>query len=138
MPFHLDVVTAQRLVYSDDVDMVVAPGAAGVLGILPRHSPLMSVLNPGELRIKKGGNEDVMAIGGGFIEVLNNQVTVLADSAERAEEIDIAHAEQEQQQVQRSLSERGNESPTEAMTKALRTAEARLKVARRHGGATRT
>ncbi len=137
MPLQLDVVTAERVVYSDEVDMVVAPGAAGVLGILPRHTPLMSVLDIGELRVKKGGSEEVFALGGGFLEVLNNRVTVLADSAERADEIDIARAEEAVQHAERALQEepRPGAPPSEAMDRALRRAQVRLKVAREHGRA---
>lgn len=138
MPLHLEVVTAERLVYTDDVDMVVAPGAEGFLGILPRHAPLMSVLNIGELRIKKGAEETELAIGGGFLEVLNDRVTVLADSAERADEIDIARAEEAHQRAQRVLSERRDTESANALEATMRRAQVRLKVARRrrnvHGG----
>ena len=134
MPLHLEVVTAERVVYSDDVDMVVAPGMEGALGILPKHAPLMSVLTIGELRIRKGAEESLLAIGGGFMEVLNDRVTVLADSAERADEIDIARAEEAHQRAQQALSERSNIQSTAAMEAALRQARARIKVARRHRG----
>ena len=81
MPIHCDIVTQERIVFSDDVDMVVAPGADGVLGILPHHSPLLTTLQFGELLIRKGGQEQSFAIGGGILEVRPDKVTVLADAA---------------------------------------------------------
>jgi F-type H+-transporting ATPase subunit epsilon len=131
MPLHLEVVTAERVVYADDVDMVVAPGLDGEVGILPRHAPLMSVLGIGELRLTRGGQETGVAIGGGFMEVLNDRVTVLADSAERAEEIDEARAEEAQQRAQRLLADRSQIENPAAMEAALRRAQIRLKVSRR-------
>lgn len=131
MPLHLEVVTAERVVYADDVEMVVAPGAEGALGILPRHAPLMSVLGIGELRITKGGQETGLAIGGGFMEVLDDRVTVLADTAEQAEEIDIARAEEAAQRAERALRERGSGQPAAVMDAQLRRAQLRLKVARK-------
>ena len=84
----LDIVTAERLLVSEQVDYVSAPGIDGVLGILPRHAPLLTALAQGSLRYKKDGEEHEFAIGGGFMEVRPDHVTVLADSAEHAEEID--------------------------------------------------
>ena len=92
-PVRVDIVTAERVVYSEDADMVLAPGAQGQLGILPHHAPLMTILQPGELLVRKGGDEFSLAISGGFLEVRPDRVIVLADSAERAEEIDTARAE---------------------------------------------
>ncbi|ACZ40985.1 ATP synthase F1, epsilon subunit [Thermobaculum terrenum ATCC BAA-798] len=131
MPLHLEVVTAERVVFSDDVDMVVATGLEGALGILPKHAPLMAVLDVGPLKYRKGNQEDEIAIGGGFMEVLNDRVTVLADTAERSEEIDIARAEEAQQRAQRLLAERPSAETRAAMDLALRRAQVRLKVARR-------
>ncbi|MDP9381689.1 MAG: F0F1 ATP synthase subunit epsilon [Chloroflexota bacterium] len=131
MPLHLEVVTAERVVYSDEVDMVVAPGLDGALGILPQHAPLMSVLGIGELRITKGSQESGLAIGGGFLEVLEDRVTVLADTAERAEEIDDARAEEAQQRAQRLLADRSQIENPAALEAALRRAQVRLRVSRR-------
>lgn len=131
-PFWLDIVTAERAVYSDDVDMVIAPGVEGELGILPHHAPLMTTLQPGELRVKKGGEEIALAVSGGFLEVRPDRVVILADAAERAEEIDVARAEEAKQGAQKRLAERHlpeaeiDEAQAEA---ALRRALARLKVA---------
>ena len=82
MPIRLDIVTAEQLVFSDDVDIVVAPGIDGELAVLPRHAPLMTMLQPGELRLRKGGEETLMAITGGFLEVRPDRVTVLAHRLE--------------------------------------------------------
>ena len=77
----LDIVSAERLVFSEDVTEVVAPGVAGQLGILPHHAPLMTMLQPGELLVRKDGEEVVLAISGGFLEVRPDRVIVLADAA---------------------------------------------------------
>ncbi len=130
MPLQLQVVTAERVVYEDEVDMVVAPSLEGTVGILPRHAPLMSVLGIGELRIKKGAEETPLAIGGGFMEVLDDRVTVLADSAERADEIDVQRAEEAQLRAERLRAEGAPADPA-IMEAALRRAQVRLKVARR-------
>jgi F-type H+-transporting ATPase subunit epsilon len=103
-PVRVDIVTAERVVYSEDVDIVVAPGSVGQLGILPHHAPLMTTLRPGELLIRKGGEEYSMAISGGFLEVRPDRVIVLADSAERADEIDLARAETAKERARQRLS----------------------------------
>src|SRR5918997_2720873 len=109
MPLTLEIVTAERLVFSDDnVDMVVAPSVDGEVGILPHHAPLLTLLQIGELRVKKGADEQSIVIAGGFLEVLNNKVTILADVAERAEEIDAAAAEDARRRAQDALANRGH------------------------------
>ncbi len=131
----LDIVTAERLVISEQVDYVSAPGVDGVLGILPRHAPLLTALTQGELHYRKGGEEYDFAIGGGFMEVRPDHVTVLADSAEHAEEIDEQRAEQARERAQQLLKEKPKSDPEAAMIEqALRRAEVRLKVARRKHG----
>jgi F-type H+-transporting ATPase subunit epsilon len=130
---HLEVVTAERKVFEDDVSMVVAPGIEGQLGILPHHAPLMTALTYGELHIEREGQEDVfIAIGGGFMEVGPRHVIVLADSAERADEIDIARAEEARQRAERTMSQVQREDVDYAQAEAaLRRSMIRLKVARR-------
>jgi F-type H+-transporting ATPase subunit epsilon len=86
----LEIITAESQVYGDDVDMVVAPGVDGQLGILPHHAPLMTMLQPGEILVRKDGADTFMAVTGGFMEVIGNKVTILADAAERADDIDEA------------------------------------------------
>ncbi|HYO49186.1 MAG TPA: F0F1 ATP synthase subunit epsilon, partial [Chloroflexia bacterium] len=104
MPLQLEIVTAERLVLTDNnIDMVVAPSVDGEVGILPHHAPLLTVLQIGELRVKKGADEQSIVVSGGFMEVLNDKVTILADVAERAEEVDIASAEQARARAQEAL-----------------------------------
>src|SRR5882672_5818351 len=103
MPLRVQIVTAEREVYAEDaVDMVVAPGAVGVL---PRHAPLLTTLLPGMVRIKKGGTEEAMAVGGGFLQVARDQVLILADTAERADEIDEARAEEGRRRARETIAE---------------------------------
>ncbi len=127
----LEIVTAERTVYSDDADVVVAPGQEGELGILPRHAPLLTTLQPGELRIRKDGEEVVMAISGGFMEVRPDKVIVLADTAERANEIDEARAEAARQRAAALLVDKATATDLAAAAAALRRSQVRLKVARR-------
>ncbi len=126
----LDIVTAERSVYAEDVDMVIAPGVEGQLGILPHHAPLMTTLQAGELRVKKGEEEVSLAISGGFLEVRPDRVVVLADAAERAGEIDVARAEEAKRRAQELLAERRAPGIDEAQVEAsLHRALARIKVA---------
>lgn len=138
MPLRLDIVTVERLVYSEEVDMVIAPGIEGELGILPRHAPLLTALTYGELRVKRGDEEDSFAIGGGFIEVQPDQVTVLADAAERAEEIDLERAEAARRRAEEQIEDAARTDIDFARADAaLRRSLVRIKVAearRRRGG----
>ncbi len=125
----LDIVTAERVVFSEDVDMVVAPGVEGQLGVLPHHAPLMTMLTPGELWVRKGSEEFYLAISGGFLEVRPDRIIVLADAAERVEEIDVARAEEAKRRAEERLhAPEADEARAEA---ALRRSLARLKVVER-------
>jgi len=126
-----DIVTVERLVYSDEVDMVVAPGTMGTLGILPKHAPLITALEAGELRLKKGEEEERFAVGGGYMEVRPDRVIVMADTAERAEEIDEARAEAARQRAEQLLKERPPDMDRAAIEGALRRSRVRLRVARK-------
>ncbi|MFC1860952.1 F0F1 ATP synthase subunit epsilon [Chloroflexota bacterium] len=99
----LDIVTAERAVYSEEVDLIVAPGIDGQLGILPHHTPLMTMIQPGELMLKKGDEEFILAVTGGFLEVRPDRVIILADAAERVEEIDEARAEEARRRAQERI-----------------------------------
>lgn len=126
----VDVVTAERIVYSGDVDAVIAPGVEGQLGILPHHAPLMTILQAGELVVRRGGEEDTMAISGGFLEVRPDRVIILADSAERAEEIDVERAEAAKKRAEERIC--APEAPgfdAARCEASLRRAMARLSVA---------
>lgn len=129
---HLQVITVERVVYSDDVDMVIAPGAEGQLGILPRHAYLLSALREGVLVVRKAGEEDqYLAIGGGFMEVGPDYVTVLADAAERAEDIDLARAEAARKRAQALLQQKLDRIEFAKAEAALRRAVSRIDAANR-------
>jgi F-type H+-transporting ATPase subunit epsilon len=127
--FRLEVVTAERMVFADDVNEVVAWGMEGQLGILPHHAPLMTMLQPGDLLIKRDNGEEYLAISGGFLEVRPDKVIILADACERAEEIDIVRAEAAKRRAEATLKERPPEVDTAVAEAALRRSLARLKVA---------
>ena len=128
----LEIVTAERLVYEDQVNAVVAPGIEGQLGILPHHAALLTTLQPGELTIRKDGEEDVyMAVSGGFLEVMNNRVVVLADTAERVDEIDEQRAEEAMRRAQEELDTRTQDVNLERALGAILRSQTRLKVVRR-------
>jgi F-type H+-transporting ATPase subunit epsilon len=133
---HCEIVTAERVVFDDNVDMVVAPGVEGQLGILPHHAPLMTALTIGELVLHKAGQEDtIVAIGGGFMEVGPQHVTILADSAERAEEIDEARAEAARRRAETTMTQaRGEQEDFIKAEAALRRSILRLKVAKHRPG----
>ena len=131
----VEVITGERSLFSESgVDMVSAPGADGTLGILPNHAALISTLDAGELVIKKGGSEDRMVVFGGFIEVLFNKVLILADSAERIDEIDLDRAEQSRERAAESLRNRKEITDIAAEEAALKRAAVRLRVGRRRAG----
>ena len=129
-PIRLDIVTAEQSVYSDDVDIVIVPGVEGQLGILPHHTPLMTMLQPGELIARKGSEEFSLAVSGGFLEVRPDKVVILADAAERADEIDMARAEEAKRRAQERLADRNVPGVDATRAEAaLRRSLARLKVA---------
>lgn len=139
MSIHLDIVTIERLVVSEQVDYVSAPALDGVMGILPKHEPLLTALGIGELRYKKGTQEFSYAIGGGFMEVRPDKITVLADAAEGADEIDEQRAEQARKRAQELMAQKvqGDSAALQAvlLEQTMRRAELRLKVARKRRGA---
>jgi F-type H+-transporting ATPase subunit epsilon len=126
---HVEVVTAERELYNGEADLVTAPGTEGEMGILPRHAALLSALKPGMLRIRLGGQEESLFVSGGFLEVSNNQVTVLADAAEHAEEIDQARAEEARRRAQERLAQAGSDVERAELQAALQRAISRLRVA---------
>ncbi|MBI2857109.1 MAG: F0F1 ATP synthase subunit epsilon [Chloroflexi bacterium] len=127
--FRLEVVCLGGLVYSDDVDVLVAPGTEGELAVLAHHAPLMSVLGPGELKVKKGGEEALMAITGGFLEVRPDKVVILADACERAEDIDMDRAAAARKRAEALLKQGGPGVDMARAEAALRRSIARLRVA---------
>lgn len=130
MPFRLEIVTAERVVMSEDVDQVNVPGISGRMGILARHEPLLTTLIPGELTIVKNNDRIPFAVSGGFMEVLPDRVTILADTAERADEIDEARAEAARRRAEELLRERRSDQEMLIAESQLRRAMVRLTVAR--------
>ena len=134
MPLHVEIVTAERIVYAQEgVDEVVAPGAGGEFAVLPQHAAFITTLIPGELRIMHGGGEEVMALTGGFCEVRNDRVVILADAAERVEEIDIERAEAARRRAEEALRERESLEDLAATQASLMRALARLRIAEKRG-----
>lgn len=134
----LEIVTPEKMVFSEDVDAIQAWGVEGQLGILPHHAPLMTMLQPGDLVIRRGGQEELLTISGGFLEVRPDKVVILADACERAEEIDEARAEEAKRRAQEALKTAATEVDTAAAVASLRRSLARLKTAekirRKRGG----
>ena len=135
MPLLLEIVTPERLAYSETVDSVQLPGVEGELGVLPHHAPLVSMLGVGELRIRKGGAEESFAIVGGFLQVRPDRVVVMAETADMASEIDLEKAQEARREAERALE---GTAPTDAVDLAaarasLQQALLRIRVAeRRH------
>ncbi len=125
----LEIITAERVVYSEDVDILVAPGAEGELGILPQHAPLMTMLRSGELRVSQGHEEYSIFVSGGFLEVLSDRVTVLADTAERAEDIDVSRAEEARTRAQQRLEATTDQGDLARAQAAMLRSLVRLRVA---------
>src|SRR6185437_3587620 len=132
---NVQLVTAERKVVDEQADIVIAPGGAGEIGIMPRHIPLITTLKPGELRVRRSEEEQIFAVGGGFLEVRHeeggSEVIVLADTAERAEELDLARAEEARRRAEQTLAERTEEVDALAAQAALLRAIARIRVAER-------
>jgi F-type H+-transporting ATPase subunit epsilon len=138
----LEIITAEGVVLTDEaVESVQVPASEGMVGILPRHAPLMTTLAPGELLMRKGDEEESFFVTGGFLEVRDNHVAVLADASERAEEIDIARAEEARKRAEATLGEKKDRAQLLAAEAALRRALVRLRVAqqaRRRRGSSRS
>jgi F-type H+-transporting ATPase subunit epsilon len=134
MPLIVEIITAERVVYSQEgVDQVVAPGAEGEFTVLPQHAEFLTTLKPGELRIAKGGQEEAMAVTGGFFEVRKDRVVVLADAAERVEEIDLERAEAARRRAEEVLQGKQELADLAATQAALQRALMRLRVAEKRG-----
>ena len=132
MPILLEIVTPERLAYSETVDSVVLPGGDGELGVLPHHAPLVSTLGVGELRIRKGGTEESMAIFGGFLQVRPDKVVVMAELADLASEIDLEAAKEARKAAERALETGFHEgADLSAARAALQQALIRIRVAER-------
>jgi F-type H+-transporting ATPase subunit epsilon len=133
MPIQCDIITQERIVFSDQVDSVNLPGIEGRMGILPHHSPLLTMLDFGEVMVRTAGNEQYFAIGGGFVEVQPDHVTILADSAEQADEIDVERAERARQRAEELMRTGVKDDPDRiaAVRASLLRAQVRADVGRR-------
>jgi F-type H+-transporting ATPase subunit epsilon len=134
MPLELEIVTPEKLAYEGVVDSVQLPGSEGELGVLPHHAPLISTLGAGELRLRKGGEEEFFAIVGGFLQVLPDKVVVMAETADMASEIDLEKAQEARRQAEQALESGYVEGADLAAARAsLQAALLRIRVAeRRH------
>ncbi len=128
------IITPERIVFEDEVDQATLPTAEGEITVLPNHIPLISVLKSGELIVKKGGEEIDIAVSGGIIEVQNNEITILADTAERAEEIDVKRAEEAKKRAEELKSKRilADETQYAIVAANLEKNLARIKVAQKY------
>ena len=132
MPLQLDIVTPEKLAYSDEVDAVTLPGSEGELHVLPHHAPLVSTLGAGELRLRKAGAEESFAIVGGFLQVLPDKVVVMAETADMASEIDLERAQEARRQAEQALEGGFVEGADLAAARAqLQAALIRIRVAER-------
>jgi F-type H+-transporting ATPase subunit epsilon len=131
VPLQLEIVSPERRAYADEVDMVVVPGLNGQLGILPHHTPLISALGIGELKIRKGGTETLLFISGGFVEVRPDKVIVMADLAEHSDEIDEAQAIEARKRAEAQLGEVHDAVDVARVRAALQTALMRERIATR-------
>jgi F-type H+-transporting ATPase subunit epsilon len=134
MPLQLEIVTPEKLAYQDEVDSVQLPGSEGELGVLPHHAPLVSNLGAGELRLRKGAEEESFAIVGGFLQVLPDKVVVMAETADMASEIDLEKAQEARRQAEQALESGYVEGADLAAARAaLQASLIRIRVAeRRH------
>ena len=133
MPVRCEIVSQDRIVYQGDVDMVLLPGAAGEMGILPHHVPILSVLTYGVIRVRSHGEEQFFTVAGGVAEVQPDQVTVLADAAENVEEIDVQRASAARERAEALLKD-GARLDTDAYLQiqaALKRSHLRLDAVRR-------
>ena len=125
-----EIVTPESKIYSEDVEMVTLPGNEGEAGIYPNHVPLMTQVQAGEIIVKRGGNEEVVAVGEGFAEVTGDHVAILTDNAANSEDIDEAAAEDARSKAEQRLAEGGDISEDEAraLNQAILYSEAQIKA----------
>ena len=134
MTIRCEIVSQDRTVFQGDVDIVVLPGAAGEMGILPHHAPVLAILKYGVIKIRKDGKEELFTVAGGMAEVQPDVVTVLADAAENIEEIDVTRAQAAKKRAEEALAKLKPEDHDAylRMEAALRRSNLRLDVARRY------
>lgn len=129
---HLTIVTPEKSIFDDEVDMVTVPSSEGEIGILPNHVNLMAKLSPGELRIKQAGKQIVMATGAGFLQVANNNLSIMTDLAEREEDIDLKAVEEAKKRAEQALEQKLSDEEYATTLAIIDKSLAQLKVKRRH------
>ncbi|MEJ5313960.1 MAG: F0F1 ATP synthase subunit epsilon [Anaerolinea sp.] len=134
MPIRCEIVSQDRVVFSEDVDMVILPGGGGQMGILPNHSPVLTTLQYGIVHVKKNGEEYYFTVAGGFAEVQPDQVTILADAAENVEEINLQRAEEARRRAENLLKQGVPQDTDEYLNiqAALRRSNLRIEAVRRY------
>lgn len=134
MPIRCEIVSQDRIVFQGDVDMVIVPGAAGEMGILPNHSPVLTLLKFGVVRVKQASSEQYFTVSGGVAEVQPDQVTILADAAENVEEINLQRAEEARRRAEQALKEgvKGDMDAYLQIQSAIRRSNLRIDAARRY------
>lgn len=131
-PTNLHVISAEKVLYEDDVDIVVCPGIEGELGILPQHAPIFTLLQTGEIRVKKGEQEDSIFVTGGFLQITQEKVVVLADAGEQAQDIDEERASRAKERAEERLNQQETDTDIPRAENALRRSVTRLRVAERN------
>lgn len=135
MPIRCEIVSQDRIVYTGDANMVILPGAEGEMGILPNHTPLLTVIQYGIVRVRNNAGEAFFTVTGGIAEVQPDQVTILADAAESVEEIDLQRAETARQRAEERLKQAGVSQDGDTYLKiqaALRRSTLRIDAVRRY------
>ncbi|MGM0411954.1 MAG: F0F1 ATP synthase subunit epsilon [Pseudomonadota bacterium] len=131
MTMHVDIVSAEESIYSGTVEMVTAPADGGDVGIMPRHTPLLTRLRPGEVTVEKGGEKQAFFVSGGVLEVQPHVTTVLADSAVRARDLDEAEAERAKERAERAMADQKAELDYASAQAELAEAVAKLQTIQR-------
>lgn len=134
MPIHCEIVSQDRVVFQDDVDIVVVPGVEGVMGILPHHAPLLSLLQYGIITVRKQDREEYFTVAGGVVEVSGNEVIVLANAAENVDEINIQRAEEARERAEVMLKDHaaGKTEDLAALHAALKRSDLRISAVKRY------
>jgi F-type H+-transporting ATPase subunit epsilon len=129
MNLHVEIITPEKVVYKDDVSEIVVPTETGQITILPNHVNLLTRILPGEMLIKKGAQEHYLAITGGFLEISSNKVSILADYAVRAEDIELAKAQEAQKRAEHKIKEKTTDNEFRIAEAELQKAVLQLKIA---------
>lgn len=128
----LEIITPEKVVYNDDVQEVIVPTVNGEIAILPNHINLLTKLNPGELIIKKGADQQYLAITGGFLEIQNNKISILAEYAVKAQDIEVARAMEAKKRAEKAMSEKSTEHELRIAQAEMIKAILELRVATKH------